>query len=220
MKRHHSYRALPGAPRRRRASVRASLVAAMLLFGLSACSPDPETGNAANLSAQANEVFPADAEGSTPPPPKAAAPEAPLVLAGNGLRLVESGGSEGRLLVFEAPMTETIEALTRALGGPPSERGTNEECGGGSQVYAEWKGKIRAWFAEGQFVGWDSEGDLKTADGLAVGSPRTSIRNFQVEQSSLGTEFADGSGLSGLLDSKSPQAKVKGLWAGSTCVFR
>jgi hypothetical protein len=117
-------------------------------------------------------------------------------------------------------MAETIPVLTGALGRAPSARGTNEECGGGSQDFAEWKGDIVAWFAEGRFVGWDSKGDLKTADGLALGSRRSALPQFQVEQSSLGTEFTGRSGLYGLLESPAPQARITALWAGSTCIFR
>jgi hypothetical protein len=142
------------------------------------------------------------------------------VLEGNGLRLVEPDGGAAHLLAFDAPMKDAIQAATRVLGRPPGERGTNDECGGGSQDFAEWKGDIILWFAEDRFVGWDSKGDLKTADGLGVGSRRSSLRQFQVEASTLGTEFTGGGGLNGLLESPAPQARITALWAGSTCVFR
>ena len=196
------------------------LLASIFIFGLAACDPDAETGNASNLSARAEATLPANVQAPAGSPKKAAATSAPLVLEGNGLRLADREGGTARLLAFDAPMTDVIQALTRALGHSPNERGTNEECGGGSQDFAEWKGDIIVWFAEDRFVGWDSKGDLKTADGLGVGSRRSSLRQFQIEQSTLGTEFTGGSGLSGLLESPAPQARITSLWAGSTCVFR
>jgi len=198
--------------------MRSFLLAPILLLGLAACGSDPETGNAANV--QANAMLPAEPGAPALPPAKAEAASAPLVLDGNGLALVERDGGATRMLTFDAPKIETIEAVTRALGRAAGERGANEECGGGSQDFASWKGDIILWFAEGRFVGWDSKGDLKTADGLGIGSRRSAIPHFQVEQSSLGTEFTGENGLYGLLESTAPRAKITALWAGSTCIFR
>ncbi|MGZ8998449.1 MAG: hypothetical protein ACXW2T_06290 [Allosphingosinicella sp.] len=199
--------------------MRSYLLGPMLMVGLAACNPDPEIGNTANRSAQANAAVPAEAQAGAAPSAKAGETSAPLVLEGNGLRLVERDGG-GTSLAFDVPKADAIQALTRAFGRPPGERGTNEECGGGRQDFAEWKGEIIVWFAEGRFVGWDSKGDLKTADGLGIGSRRSSMRQFQVEESSLGTEFTGESGLYGLLESTAPNARVTALWGGSTCIFR
>ena len=169
---------------------------------------------------QANAALPAEPKAPALPPAMAAAASAPLILDGTGLAFVERNGGATRMIAFDAPKTETIEAVTRALGRPPGERGTNEECGGGSQDFAAWKGDIILWFAEGRFVGWDSKGDLKTADGLGIGSRRSAIPQFQVEESSLGIEFTGESGLYGLLESTAPTARITALWAGSTCIFR
>jgi hypothetical protein len=142
------------------------------------------------------------------------------VLEGAGLRI--PGASPPRTLAFDTPEAETVEALAAALGGPPTERGVNEECGGGGLEFAEWKDKITIYFDEGRFAGWDNEGDLKTAGGIGVGSSRAdlaSLPGLEVEESTLGTEFRAG-GLSGILASKSPDAKIIHLWAGTICVFR
>ena len=189
----------------------------LLSLGLAACSAESGSGNSAN--AQSNATLLAD-PAAKPPPAKALAASAPLILDGKGLSLVEREGGATRMIPFDSPIDETIDAVTRALGKPPGERGSNEECGGGSQDFATWKGDISLWFAEGRFVGWDSKGDLKTAEGLGIGSRRSAIPQFQVEQSSLGTEFTGEDGLYGLLESAAPKARITALWAGSTCIFR
>ncbi|HEX8514272.1 MAG TPA: hypothetical protein VF688_14335, partial [Allosphingosinicella sp.] len=71
-------------------------------------------------------------------------------------------------------------------------------------------------------AGWDNKGGLKTIEGIGVGSTRAEVATlpgFEVEESTLGTEFRAG-GLSGVLDSNAPNAKVTHIWGGATCVFR
>jgi len=185
---------------------------AALLLGLAACDSAPSrtdgraasgtTANAAAAAAPADPALPA------------------LALEGHGLRL--SGVAPGTELPFGSPKAATIEALTRALGRPPTEVGANEECGGGGLEFAAWEGEITAWFEEERFAGWDSKGKLKTPGGIGVGSSRADLaplRGMEVEESTLGAEFRAG-GLSGILASKAPDAKVTHLWGGSTCVFR
>ena len=188
--------------------------AGLLLLGLAAC----DSGPAGNES-MVNSTLAADQSASAPTPAVAVA-AAPVVLEGAGLRI--PGASPPRTLAFDLSEAETIEALTKALGSPPSERGENEECGGGSMKFAEWKGRLTAWFLDGRFAGWDNKGGLKTLEGIGIGSSRADVAKlpgFEAEESTLGTEFRAG-GLSGVLASEAPNAKVTHIWGGATCVFR
>ena len=195
-------------------------VAGLLLLGSAACGP--EAGQSPSGNAAAAHAAEAGNE-AAPAPKAAAAPKpaaAPIVLEGAGLGI--PGASPPRTLGFDTPEAATIEALTQALGGPPIERGANEECGGGGLEYAAWKDRITIWFEDGRFAGWDNKGGLKTAGGIGLGSSRAEaalLTGFEVEESTLGTEFRAG-GLSGILESDAPDAKVTHLWGGATCVFR
>jgi hypothetical protein len=190
--------------------------AGLMLLGLAACDSAP-AGNESN----ANSALPANVSEPAPAPSSPAAPAAaPVVLEGAGLRI--PGASPPRTLAFDIPEAETIDALTKALGRPPTEQGENEDCGGGAMKFAEWKGELTAWFLDGRFAGWDNKGGLKTLEGIGVGSSRAEVATlpgFEVEESTLGTEFRAG-GLSGVLASKAPDAKVTHIWGGATCVVR
>lgn len=200
-------------------SIHSALVG-LLLLGLGACGPTPADGGNGAAPAAANSAA-AAGDGSAPARPASADPAlAPLVLEGHGLRI--SGVAPGTELPFDTPKAAAIEAVAKALGRPPTERGTNEECGGGGLEFAAWKDEITAWFENDRFVGWDTKGKLKTPGGIGIGSSRAdlaSLSGLDVEESTLGMEFRAG-GLSGILDSKAPDAKVIHLWGGSTCVFR
>jgi hypothetical protein len=185
--------------------------AGLILLALSACGAEPARNETAVNSAVA-----AKASASVPGAPAAAS----IVLEGAGLRVPSA--SPPRTLAFDTPKAETIQVLTKALGRPPTQQGDNQECGGGGMEFAEWKGEIRAWFLDGRFAGWDDKGKLETVEGIGLGSSRADLAvlpGFEAEESTLGTEFRSG-GLSGILASKAPGAKVTHLWGGATCVFR
>jgi hypothetical protein len=187
--------------------------AGLLLLGLAACGSEPARNeNRTDSAAAANVQAPA------PPPVAPVAPR--VVLEGAGLRIPSA--SPPRTLAFDMPKAAAIEALAKALGRPPTELGANGECGGGGMEFAAWEGEITAWFLDDRFAGWDNKGGLKTVEGIGIGSGRASLAalpGFEVEQSTLGTEFRAG-GLSGILASRAPDAKVTHLWGGATCVFR
>jgi len=185
--------------------------AGLLLLGLAACDSAPAPNESvANAAVAANDSAP----GPAPMPAPA------IVLEGAGLRIPSA--TPPRTLAFGMPEAEAIAALTKALGRAPTERGDNAECGGGAMKFAAWEGEITAWFLDGSFAGWDNKGGLKTLDGVGIGSSRSEVGalpGFEVEESTLGTEFRAG-GLSGTLASTSPDAKVTHLWGGATCVVR
>jgi hypothetical protein len=191
--------------------------AGLVLLGLAACGSEPARNeSAANQAADSASNEAANAALATPPP----APAAAIVLEGAGLRIASA--TPPRTLAFGIPAAEAVEALTRALGRAPTERGANEECGGGSMEFAAWEGEVTLWLLDGRFAGWDNKGKLKTLEGVGIGSSRAEVAalpGFEVEESTLGTEFRAG-GLSGILGSKAADAKVTHLWGGATCVFR
>ena len=184
--------------------------AGLLLLALSACGAEPAQNDGAAKEVSSNAAVKAEA-----PPPAAA-----IVLEGSGLRI--PGASPPRTLTLDMPKSATIEALAKALGRPPTELGANGECGGGGMEFAAWEGDIIAWFLDDRFAGWDNKGGFRTIEGIGIGSSRSEVEvlpGFEVEESTLGAEFRAG-GLSGILASKAPDAKVTHLWGGATCVFR
>jgi len=189
-----------------------TLAAGLSLLGLGACDSEPAL-NESVADAGAHNV-------AAPVAAPAPAPAAPIVLEGAGLRIPSA--SPPRTLAFDMAEAATVDALTKALGRPPTERGENSDCGGGGMKFAEWKGEITAWFMDGRFAGWDNKGGLRTLEGIGIGSSRAEVATlpgFEVEESTLGAEFRAG-GLSGILASKAPDSKVTDLWGGATCVFR
>ncbi|HET9640776.1 MAG TPA: hypothetical protein VFP12_16395 [Allosphingosinicella sp.] len=186
-----------------------TIAAGLVLLGLAACDAAPTRNESAS-----NEA--ANVAAAAPAP----APAAAIVLEGAGLRIPSA--NPPRTLAFGMPAAEAVEALAKALGRPPTERGANEECGGGSMEFAAWEGEVTLWLLDGRFAGWDNKGGLKTLDGVGIGSSRPQVAalpGFEAEESTLGTEFRAG-GLSGILASRAPDAKVTHLWGGATCVFR
>jgi hypothetical protein len=188
--------------------------AVLVPLGLAACDAPPATDNRAP---DARAAAPAAAPAASPAPAPAAAP---LVLDGGGLAL--PGGPGAPTLRFGAPTAKAIAFVSNALGSAPSERGRNEECGGGALDFATWKDRLTLLFEGGRFAGWDDKGGLKTAAGIGIGSRRADLAalpDLQVEDSTLGVEFRSGV-VGGVLASRAPDAKVTALWAGTTCVFR
>ncbi|MDH4384342.1 MAG: hypothetical protein QE280_02745 [Caulobacter sp.] len=155
----------------------------------------------------------------------AATVSAVVALDGEGLRLVTANGSTA-LLAFDRNRQETIAALSGALG-PPVGQSANSECGAGPTDFVDWGNGLSVLIMQDRFVGWsldpEAAGGLTTMNGIGVGSSRAALvqafSDTSIEESTLGQEFTAG-GLSGLLDSARPDARIEALWAGTACVFR
>ena len=200
---------------------RCAASAVLIPFALAGCdsapAPDKDAAAQAPAAAPARAAPPAAEQAARP---VSAPAGTPLVLAAGGLEL--PGAKGGAALPFGAPAATALAFVGKALGGGATERGRNEECGGGALDYATWKGRITLLFEDGRFAGWDDKGALKTASGIGLGSRRSELRalpGLKVETSTLGVEFRAGA-LGGILSSPGPDAKVTAFWAGITCVFR
>jgi hypothetical protein len=151
-----------------------------------------------------------------------------LALSEEGLQFVVKDTGSTRLLPFGAESEQIIAAVTN-VSGAPAEQGTNSECGGGPLAYTSWADGLTVYSSDGRFVGWDVNSrrsetakTFTTMANVGIGSTRTELEGAYsalVEETSLGTEFSAGD-LHGVLDSNGADAKVTGIWAGTTCVFR
>lgn len=144
-----------------------------------------------------------------------------LLLAGDGLRIIEGVGRPPRAIPFGSATAAALKAIALSMGGPPDLQGAEQECGPGPLKTATWKG-LQVYFQDDRFVGWSGAVDLKTAEGIGFGSTRAALDKAyhpQVEQTSLGAEFT-ADGLSGVLESTAKNAAVSDLWAGMTCIAR
>ena len=131
-------------------------------------------------------------------------------VAGNGL---EPG------LPFGTPQAETVAAATAAFG-PPTGREHNDECGEGPMDFVTFRG-LSLGFQDGRFAGWnlyEPMPALRSAEGLAIGAPRSVIGDAQIDrESTLGPEFHIGE-IGGLLSED--ERAIAALWAGLPCQFR
>lgn len=171
---------------------------------------------------------PASAPATTAVEPGAAAPPAAsptpastrvVALDPEGLRLVDRDSGSTAPVAFGQPAEQVLATVSAAHGGPPTERGTNPECGAGPLDFAAWDDGLTLWFQNGAFVGWAANRQGPTLmSGVGVGSSRADLEGahaITVQQSTLGTEFTFGD-VSGLLEN----GRVSNLWAGVSCNFR
>ena len=184
------------------------------VLALSACDRTPATP-------ATDTATPAAAEPPAQPQPQAQAQNR-LVVAGEGLKILDATGAE-RVLPYETPKATVIAAVTAALGVPPVES-TNEECGAGPTQFAQYPNGLQLLFQADTFQGWtlDKPG-LATENLVGVGVGRaalSSTSDFAMEpDSTLGAEFTLG-GIGGFFASDAPDAPVESLYAGLTCFFR
>lgn len=192
---------------------------AVIALVLSACASEEAT---------ADSAAPFEDSGPEVSGESVVAAEADIVTAldGEGMRLVNSQTGSTRLLAFGTDRAATETALTAQLG-PPDGHASNEECGAGPMDFSNF-GDFTVNFQDDRFVGWflrsgDNKPSLTTMSGVGIGTTRSEMAEsltFEIyEESTIGTEF-HAAGLSGLLESDAPDAKVTDLWAGTNCIFR
>ena len=183
--------------------------AAAVLILVACGGPDDTAGNKASAAAAPNaKVARPSGTGAAPARPEGGA----LVrtLTGNGL---DPG------LPFGMPRVDAVAAATAAFGEPTGTE-HNDECGEGPMDFVSFGG-LQLGFQDGRLAGWslsESHPSLRTAEGLAIGAPRSVLGEARIdEESTLGPEF-DVNGVGGLLDENG--RTVIALWAGLTCQFR
>lgn len=143
-------------------------------------------------------------------------PAAAVVLRGDGVAL-----AGGERLAFGTPADRAVERLTAAFGAPPSSREQLPDCGPGPLEAVTWDNGFSAYMNGGGFAGW-TPADQRTAEGIGFGSTRAALDaaySPAVEETSLGAEWS-AHGISGILESRAPDAAVSAIWAGETCVMR
>ena len=171
----------------------------------------------AGCGSEAPPPAPAETEASTAEIAEPAAPaEPPLLVDGEGLRLLDLEGGGERRFAFGSDWQSVGKAL--AFRGQPA-TGTDRECGAGPIDYAKWPDGLTLYGQADEFAGWALDG---RSAGIGPGRSRADLDKAyapRVTQTTLGTEFA-GEGLSGLLDGPGEDAKIVAMWAGVSCNFR
>ncbi|MBA3987173.1 MAG: hypothetical protein H0X63_11515 [Flavobacteriales bacterium] len=157
-----------------------------------------------------------------------------LALTSNALQLVDSNTGSTREIPFEMPEGQMVDMLTNVLGELPNSIQVNEECGAGSLKMASWNNGLTIVFQEEQesqwiFAGWFAEAPSNSAQkittmaGIGIGSTRAEMEDvyeIEVYESTLGQEFSTTSGLHGIFDGTSKNAKIEHMWSGLSCNFR
>jgi hypothetical protein len=185
-----------------------------LAGALVACTPTQEA--VVENAAPVTPVSPA-----TPSPSPSASPVArvALVIEGEGLRFVDPDSGRASPLAFGSPQDRTLTATTAALG-TPADHGTNADCPAGPVAFARWASGFTLHFRAKAFIGWTGGTGITTMSGIGLGSTRKQLADAydaKIEQTGLGTQFSAG-GLTGVLASDAPDAKIQALWAGEGCV--
>ena len=207
---------------------------AAILLTLSLCLAACNRGGGNNNSAKAAAANQGDAAVPAAGGNAAAAAAAPdagqsgvaVALDSEGLRAVEEQSGRTSLLAFGRPVDEALQSLNRLFGANPTEDGTNEECGGGPMRIVQWANGVTILASDGIFSGWQvDEAGPTTINGIGVGSTRAQLDEAldpEVQESTLGTEFATGEGdsIGGLLSADGAGGRVTTMWAGDTCHFR
>lgn len=187
---------------------------------LAACSsPASETAAAPKETPAVNAAAARPAGAPAP-----AATKATLILAPDGLSVVDTPSGKTNLIPFGI-LRASAELAIGNVAGAQRDKGSSSECGAGTVDYTSYKGDLQLTFQDGKFVGWtvnSAASPLRTAQGIGVGSTRQALDaaypDLLVEDSSLGPLFSKGD-IVGLLDIDGIDGLVIGIWAGTVCLI-
>lgn len=132
--------------------------------------------------------------------------------------------AHGQAIDFGRAEAGAVAAVTKLLGSGPTERTVNGECGAGPSVVVTWASGLSLLFRNNALRGWSADGDrFRTVNGFSPGQTRAELEAAGISgfrQTTLGTEATLSRGIFALLDGAGPDAKVRLLWAGTSCFFR
>ena len=189
---------------------------------VTACSAEPGTGPAGQTSAEA-PFDPHSEEGGF------------VRLSGDGLRTT---GSNGFAIPFGTSRQLTETAVDMALGAPEA-RQENNECGAGPMKFSNYGSGLTLNYQNGNLVGWyldadEGEGEAEaaeegppkvtTAENIAIGTALMDSRRVyslqQIEDSTLGEEYAADEGMGIFAIDTDLGKEISGMYAGLNCFFR
>lgn len=128
---------------------------------------------------------------------------------------------------FGLPRAEILAAVA-AIRGPVTRPDSSAECADGPMQFSHF-GSLTLNFRAGRWVGWSLAGTeaghpIRNEWGVGLGSPRDEINALGMDgdvltitQRGNQAEFTVGR-MHGTLSDANPEAIVKSLWAGATCV--
>ena len=150
-----------------------------------------------------------------------------LVLEPDGLGLLVGPASVRHLTLAAATADQVTNQLAAALGAGTTT--PSPDCGAGLRTFSS--GGLSVLLKDNRFLGWTLQASTggtaataRTADGIGLGSTLADLRaarpRVTVSTATLGPEFVEPGGLSGLLTGTSGSSTVTLLRAGQTCSFR
>jgi hypothetical protein len=191
---------------------RMTILSMMPLVSLVACSAEPGTGPAGQISMEA-------------PFDKSSEEDGNIRLSSAGIRTT---GPEGTQIAFGTSRELTEDAVTAALGQPQA-RNENLECGAGAMQFTSYSPGVILNFQNGNLVGWFAgEGarapKVATPEGFGFYTPMDKLSSAYnvspIEDSTLGDEFSTNEGIGFFSIDSRGGSVVASFYAGTNCFFR
>jgi hypothetical protein len=146
-----------------------------------------------------------------------------LSIDGEGLRLVDPTTGRTTALPFGTPEARVLDALARSGRALRTDAGSTSPCALAGVRARTWPDGFAAVFGDGAFVGWElderSDGTITTLSGVGIGSTREDLEwsyVAHVRREVDGTTFTAGA-LRGTFEGDGSAARIRSLWAGTTC---